>query len=81
MTVNYHIEYILCKETKEEKRYCYTLDSEWFSHMYNRHFKKLFECDETVDEFLNEYNPNYEGSIIYMIAKKHNKIIEEDWIY
>lgn len=81
MQYNSHIQYVLCKETTDKQRYCYTLDSEWFSHMYNRHFKKLFEYDESLEDFLNEYKPEYEGSIIYMVAKQQNRILEEEWIY
>lgn len=85
MTVRLNIEYVLCKEkvynndTEVLLEYCYVVDSEWLSHMWHRHFKKLFEWDDTFDEFLNCYDPEYEGTIIYMVAKQHDKIIEEDW--
>ena len=84
MTINIHIEYVLVNEVIYDNNneviaeHCFVIDSEWFSHMWTRHFKKLFGYDD-LEEFFDVYEPEYEGQIIYMIAKKQNKVFDEDW--
>jgi hypothetical protein len=84
VTVNIHIEYILCSKKIYDNdnevlaEYCFIVDEEWLMHMWNRHFKKLFGYDD-FQEFLDEYDPDYEGQIIYMVAKQHNRIIDEGY--
>lgn len=85
MTVNIHIEYKLCNEkiynndNEVIAQHNFIVDSEWLFHMWRRHFKNLFDWDDTFDEFLDCYDPDYEGQIIYMVAKQQNKVIDEDY--
>lgn len=85
MTVNIHIEYILCNEKIYNNdieviaEHCFIVDSEWLSHMWNRHFKALFNWSGDFDEFLDAYDPDYEGQIMYLVAKQHNQIIDEGY--
>ena len=85
MRVNFHVEYILCNEKLYNNgnevlaEHCFIVDSEWLSYMWKRYFKSLFQYDDTLDEFLDCYDPDYEGQIIYLTAKNQNRIIDEDW--
>ncbi len=84
MTINIHVEYVLVNDIvydNDNERlidHCFVVDAEWLSHMWNRHLKKLFGYDD-LEEFLDVYDPEYEGQIIYMIAEKQNRIIDEGW--
>ena len=85
MPFNIHIEYILCNEkiynneNEVVAEHLFIVDSEWLYHMWKRHFKALFRCDGDLDEFLDCYDPNYEGQIIYMVAKHQGKIVNEGY--
>lgn len=85
MTVNIHIEYMLCNEkiynndNEVVAEHCFVVDGEWFSHMWNRHFKKLFQWDDSLDEFFESYDPDYEGQVMYLVAKNQNQIIDEGY--
>lgn len=85
MTVNIHIEYILCNEkicnneNEVVAEHLFVVDSEWLSHMWKRHFKALFKWDSDLDEFLDCYDPDYEGQIIYIVAKQQGQIIDEGY--
>lgn len=83
MSFNIHIEYVLVNEVfyNDEneiyKEHCFVVDLEWLEHMWNRHFKSLFQYQYSLEEFLNEYDPEYEGQVIYLVAKNQNQIIDE----
>lgn len=83
MSFNIHIEYVLVNEVfyNDEneiyKEHCFVVDLEWLEHMWNRHFKNLFQYQYSLEEFLNEYDPEYEGQVIYLVAKNQNQIIDE----
>lgn len=83
MPFNIHIEYVLVNEVfyNDEneiyKEHGFVVDSEWLEHMWSRHFKNLFQYQYSLEEFLNEYNPEYEGQVIYLVAKNQNQIIDE----
>ena len=83
MSFNIHIEYVLVNEVfyNDEneiyKEHCFVVDLEWLEHMWSRHFKSLFQYQYSLEEFLNEYDPEYEGQVIYLIAKHQNQIIDE----
>ncbi len=85
MPFNIHIEYILCNEkiynneNEVVAEHLFIVDSEWLYHMWKRHFKALFRCDGDLDEFLDCYDPNYEGQIVYMVAKHQGKIVNEGY--
>lgn len=85
MPFNIHIEYILCNEkiynneNEVVAKHLFIVDSEWLYHMWKRHFKALFGYDNDLDEFLDCYDPDYEGQIIYMVAKHQGKIINEGY--
>jgi hypothetical protein len=59
------------------KEHCFVVDLEWLEHMWSRHFKSLFQYQYSLEEFLNEYDPEYEGQVIYLVAKSQNQIIDE----
>lgn len=83
MPFNIHIEYALVNEVfyNDEneiyKEHGFVVDSEWLEHMWSRHFKNLFQYQYSLEEFLNEYDPEYEGQVIYLVAKNQNQIIDE----
>lgn len=83
MSFNIHIEYVLVNEVfyNDEneiyKEHCFVVDLEWLEHMWSRHFKSLFQYQYSLEEFLNEYDPEYEGQVIYLMAKNQNQIIDE----
>lgn len=85
MPFNIHIEYILCNEkiynneNEVVAEHLFIVDSEWLYHMWKRHFKALFGCDGDLDEFLDCYDPDYEGQIIYTVAKHQGRIINEGY--
>ena len=83
MSFNIHIEYVLVNEVfyNDEneiyKEHCFVVDLEWLEHMWSRHFKSLFQYQYSLEEFLNEYDPEYEGQVIYLVARNQNQIIDE----
>jgi hypothetical protein len=85
MTVNIHIEHVLCNEKMYNNMneviagHCFIVDSEWLMHMWKRHFKSLFDWKGDFDDFLDCYDYDYEGQIMYLTAKQQNKIIDEGY--
>ena len=73
------IEYKLTKEKQANKSYNYIVSDEWLEHAYKRYIKLIFKYNEDLTDFLESYNPEIDGTILYLIAKQQNKILEEGW--
>ena len=85
MKMTIYFEYELIKEAEYDddneriNEYIYVVDAGWLHDMYEAHFRQLFGYACDLDEFLDIYDPDFEGTIIYMIAQNQNKIKEEGW--
>lgn len=62
------------------EEYTFVVNEEWLSKLYYEHIIKMFDYkDYTLDEFLEMYDCDIEGTAIYYIAKGLGEIIEEGW--
>ena len=60
--------------------YTYVVSGEWLSEIYRNHIVKMFDYESVdLDEFLDVYDPDVEGTTIYYLAKEEGEIIEEGW--
>ena len=66
-------EYVLSNKSHT----LYSVRDEYLNHLYKRYFKRLFNYD-SIDDLLENYRPEVEGEIIYLIAKDNKEIIEEE---
>lgn len=80
-----YFEYELVKEAEYDdnieriNEYTFVVDAHWLEELYETHLRQLFGYDCYIDEFLDVYDPDFEGTIIYMLAQNQNKIKEEGW--
>lgn len=87
MEIDFNVEYELVKEVNYNidtiepvEEYTFIVPAEWFSKLYKEHIVKMFDYEDIeLDEFLNIYDPEVEGTAIYYLAKEQNVIIEEGW--
>ena len=86
MKLTIKVEYELTKEKVYDEdnivreEYTFVVDAEWLSKLYYEHIIKMFNYEDyTLDEFLDMYDPDIEGTAIYYIARGQGQIIEEGW--
>lgn len=86
MKLTINVEFELVKEKIYDDdieviaEYTYVVSGEWLSETYKNHIVKMFDYEEvSLDEFLDVYDPDVEGTAIYYLAKEQGEIIEEGW--
>ncbi len=87
MKITFNVEYELTKDVvynmesnEPMEEYTYVVPAEWLSNLYYEHIVSMFNYDGyDLDEFLDVYDPEVEGTVIYHIATKQRVIIEEGW--
>ena len=86
MNLTINIEFELVKERIYDDdieaiaEYIYVVSGEWLSEIYRNHIVKMFDYEGVdLDEFLDVYDPDVEGTAIYYLAKEEGEIIEEGW--
>ncbi len=87
MKINFNVEYELVKEVNYNmdtiepiEEYTFVVPAEWLSKLYKEHIVKMFDYKGIeLDEFLDVYDPEIEGTAIYYLAKNEDVIIEEGW--
>ena len=86
MQVEFRVEYELVKEVVYDDdieivaEYTYVVSAEWLTKLYREHLIYMFDLQEIdFDEFLDTYDPEVEGTAIYLLAKQAGEIIEEGW--
>lgn len=87
MRVTFNVEYELTKDViyniesnEPMEEYTYVVPAEWLSKLYYKHIVPMFDYDDCdLNEFLDVYDPEVEGTVIYHIAAKQQVIIEEGW--
>lgn len=86
MQIEFNVEYELTKEVVYDEgnepiqEYTFIVPAEWLSQIYKDHLTKMFDYEGwSLDDFLDTYEPEIEGTAIYYIAKDQGKIVEEGW--
>ena len=86
MKLTINVEFELVKEKIYDDdieviaEYTYVVSGEWLSETYKNHIVKMFDYEGvSLDEFLDVYDPDIEGTAIYHLAKEEGEIIEEGW--
>ena len=86
MNFTVNVEYELTKEKVYDEgnevieEYTFIVPAAWLYNLYYNHIIKIFDYKyHTLDEFLDIYDCEIEGTVIYCIAKSQGRIIEEGW--
>lgn len=61
------------------KEYNFILDTDYFIELYNKYLVGTDYDLNSVEEFLDNYDPEIQGTIIYALAKAEGKIKHEDF--
>ena len=85
MYMTFDVEYELTKEViynddiEPISEYTFVISGAWLNILWHESLRGLFTDYESLDDFLDIYDPEYEGSIIYEYSKKAGEIKEEGW--
>ena len=86
MKITFNVQYELVKERVYDElnevvqEYTFVVSAEWLSKLYYEHLINMLHYEDyTLDEFLDMYDEEVEGTAIYYLAKGQGEIIEEGW--
>lgn len=72
-------EYTLDSEGEREMEYTFVVDAGWFKSAWDEVFSYVFKDYDDIEEFLDVYDPELEGEMIYTYATLNGQIKEEGW--
>ena len=85
MYITFEVEYELTKEVlynddiEPVEEYTFVIPGAWLNILWHESLRGLFTDYDSLDEFLDAYDPEYEGQIIYLVSQKNHQIKEEGW--
>ena len=84
MHINVNTEMMMCKETLQNSyngviaEYNFLVPATAVCKLYQQCYESTNKYD-SFDEFIETYDPDSEGIVIYQYCKNHDLILYEDW--